>query len=1173
MAIKLGDALLFLGAKRDGLDRDLRKAEEDTRSWTSRVSDGIGIALGGALLGAVSAGIVGVARLGQNMIQFSADSRQAVRNLQSELGTTTDQAEILGQVAKRVWADNFTANIQDAAAAVGLARRAFRDLSAQELQSVTAVGLAISDTYGAQYERVIDSAASLMADFGLTSQEALDFVAAGYQRGLDRSGDFLESITEYSPQFATAGASAAQFFSTLETGLQGGVLGTDKAADMFKEFRVRILDGSEATRTALGQIGLDADQVTAQLGSGAITVADAFSIVQDRLRNTDDQAVQLQAGVGLLGTQFEDLGAAALEIDPLNTTMEELAGAADATAVRYTSLSGLVQGMGRRLQVALEPAVGVFLDMANEAGPAVEAMFGRLEANASTFAAGFAAVIRGVAGVLRQLWRTIRGDSGEELGATATEAGAWGRNIVIQLARGMASAISAVVSVIQAIGQTIAGWLRPGSPPKILPDIDKWGTAAIQEWIGGMLSADVSGLRGLGDQIMGTLGNIGGGAAVALFNQISGSVEGLFRSFAEEDDTDLIGRIMGSRAAIAQALRDIENVGQVGTAAYEALQASLAPLPDVALDYVEAMLQAAQAQEAVRQAQENLNQVTEEYEAQLAPISAELRAIQDARANRSDEQRIAQLQAALARGRLSDEEKILAQEEIRERQLRIRERALQAAQAQAEAAAQAEVEAAEEAQDAAAEELDLQEELLRAQEENQGLVQNQIQLLDRLAEALENVAGAAGGIGGGGLGEDLAGLGGLTPGGINFPDPGEIPNPLEGLGDDLDLEGLQAEIADIFGPLQTQIDELGGTFEGITGEGGIFDNLGQRLQELKDQYLEPVRQAILILGAAFVGAQIGGAIAGIAAAIGGLSGAGGVFGAISAAVAALGGPLVVLAALIAALAAAWSTDFLGMQTTITGLWDLMREIFRLIWERAEEMGQHIEEALLKVREWFITKVPAALDTLKEKARLAMENVQEKIKGLADTAAEKLEPFRTLIRETIPAAWEEFKGAIQGVLDTVGGRISSFVSGPLDSIRGAFESISGAVERVLGWISDLAEGLGNIPIPEWLESHSPPPLADAFGYINEGIREMTQSRLPALAAGLRALPEPDLGGLAGAAEAVGAGGGGEGGVLDPAPRVTIGQITITDRGAADVLLAFLRGEVADLDLVSFGGYTG
>src|SRR5690606_11368167 len=129
---------------------------------------------------------------------------------------------------------------------------------------------------------------------GTSEATALDLITAAFQRGLNSSGDLLESITEYGPQFGSGGASASQFFSVLETGLSTGVMGVDKAGDMYKEFAVRIQDGSTLTRESLQMLGLDADAILSGLARGTLEPIDAFEMVQGALRGTGNEALQMQ---------------------------------------------------------------------------------------------------------------------------------------------------------------------------------------------------------------------------------------------------------------------------------------------------------------------------------------------------------------------------------------------------------------------------------------------------------------------------------------------------------------------------------------------------------------------------------------------------------------------------------------------------------------------------------------------------------------------------------------------------------------------------------------------------------------------------------------------------------------------------------------------------------------
>lgn len=937
MSFKIGDALVYLGVKDGGLEKGLGESKKKTDSWVSSVSAGIGIALGDAIVNTVGRGIQAIGNMGKEVVNFASDSRQATANLQSELGTTAEEAQTLGEIAKRVWSHNFSDNVLEAADAVGIVRRQMSNLSAEGIQQATEMAFAFRDAYGADLPQSISAARTLMENFNLTQQEAWDFMAAGYQRGLDRSGDFLDSINEYAPQFQAAEATAGQFFSAMQTGLQGGMLGTDRALDMFKEFRVRLLDGSETTALGLRQIGLSMDDVTERINSGQASVADIFTEVNSRLSATDDTAVQMQAGVALLGTQFEDMGTqAALATNLAAVGMEDLEGAADAVGARYNTLGNFFQGMGRRLTAALEPAAGVFLDFANEAMPTMETAFQRIEANAKTFAAGFVGIIKGVAAVGRSFFQGFRRDGDAGMTQTAQAAGGWGRNIVVMLARGMAGAMTAVVQVLNAIGRTIANWLKPGSPPRITPDIDKWGAGMIDAWLEGAESADVGRLSGLGKRINNILGSFGSGASVAVFNKISSGIQGLLRSVPGTDkDQGLIGRIMGSRGAVAAAIAEIERTGTVGKATYDMLGRALSPLPKLAQDYVRAMLDVAAADKAVAAAQEALTAVTQKYEDQLKPINAELAAIQRQKADQADDERLAELRQAIARGALSAEEEELAQMEIRRIELEKQKRALEDERDTAVDAAQEKLTAAELEQQAAQDALALQEALMQAQQDTNALIGQQISLLQGLAGAMagigEGLADAISGAAGGGI--DLSDLVSGAGDGLGLDEA--IGSELEGLMDNFDLEGIMAEVQSAFAPLQTEVEGLGETFGGLQEKMGPvatwFQNAGATIRTFIDEHAEPLKGVIVGVGAAFVTAQIATYIQGIIAAL-----------------TILGGPVTWIIGLIGLLAAAWVTDFGGIRGHTQEFVDWATAVFTQFWTWLQGLWQQYGDQITTV---------------------------------------------------------------------------------------------------------------------------------------------------------------------------------------------------------------------------------
>lgn len=376
MAFTLGQALVYLGADKEKLKADLAGAKSDVSSWASGVASTVGTVMTGAVVAGAGIAVAGVAAIGKAAFGVAEDTKNAANIMVGEFDITAEEAKRTAEIGSQVWGNNFAGSIEDAARAVGLVNQQMGEMDDAGLKRSAENAIRLRDAFGIETEEGVSTAKTLMDEFGLSADQAFDFIAAGQQKGLNRSGDFLDTITEYSTQFSEAGANAGQFFSFLESGLAGGMLGTDKAADLFKEFRLRILDGSDATAAALERINLD--HLYGELEDGQITVAEAFEQVNAALANTDDAAARLQIGAALMGTQFEDMGddaVAALSL--VGTSLDDLAGATDVIDQRYNSWPEMWEGLKRRTVLAIRPIGDALLNIANVVWPYIESAITR----------------------------------------------------------------------------------------------------------------------------------------------------------------------------------------------------------------------------------------------------------------------------------------------------------------------------------------------------------------------------------------------------------------------------------------------------------------------------------------------------------------------------------------------------------------------------------------------------------------------------------------------------------------------------------------------------------------------------------------------------------------------------------------------------------------------------
>lgn len=460
----VGELMARLGLDRTEFDKGLADAQA---AGASR-----GQLIGGALKGAMVAGLAGLAVVVgaalKTAFDAASDNRQAINNLQASLGVTREEAERLSKEGQQLWTNGFGGNLVEANERISSVRQNIKGLADEDLAEVAAGNSAIAETFQEDAQRVDSAVNVLMTQMGLSYQEAQDFITAGFQRGLNASGDFLDSIGEYSVQFNDMGMDASQMFSLMETGLQGGALGTDKAADSMKEFRIRTLEFTDDVWGPDGalRMALDDDtisQLYQGLQDGSVSVADAYQTIMPALQNMDNEVYRNTLGVKLFGTQWEDMGPTAMmSIDLTKTSLDSLSGSTDGLNVKYDSLSAAGEGLWRRTQVALIPVGDAMLELANAVMPHVFAAFTWLETNVppaiGAVERGFAIAIKAAQPVISQVQSVVAafgrgGDASSQFSGILTFLGeTWAKiAAVIKLAAELVLAI--VVPIFRGIAQ------------------------------------------------------------------------------------------------------------------------------------------------------------------------------------------------------------------------------------------------------------------------------------------------------------------------------------------------------------------------------------------------------------------------------------------------------------------------------------------------------------------------------------------------------------------------------------------------------------------------------------------------------------------------------------------------------------------------------------------------
>lgn len=327
--------------------KSIEKVGEDIENVAEKAGKGL-LAIGTAVAGA-----------GAYCLNFSTDFDKALNNVITKTGATAEETAGLEEVMEGVYSNNFGEDIADVGNSVATVKQQMK-LAGEELQTTTENALMLRDTFDFEVNESTRAAKMLMDQFGISSEGAFTLIAQGAQNGLDKNGDLLDTINEYSVHFKQAGFDAESMFNMLINGTESGTFSVDKLGDTVKEFFIRAKDGSDSTIGAFQKLGLNANKMTKKFAEGGTSAYEAYQTVNEALFNLNDTVKQNEIGVALYGTMWEDLGADGVQ------ALTNIDGAADQTAdtlekineTQYDDLGSSLEELGRTMNVEVIKPLG-----------------------------------------------------------------------------------------------------------------------------------------------------------------------------------------------------------------------------------------------------------------------------------------------------------------------------------------------------------------------------------------------------------------------------------------------------------------------------------------------------------------------------------------------------------------------------------------------------------------------------------------------------------------------------------------------------------------------------------------------------------------------------------------------------------------------------------------------
>lgn len=280
--------------------QDLSKYGEEIDNITNKMGNAAKFAGG-----TIAAGFAGFATVaGKEYIEMD----KAFSHLEARTNATGKELEALKNTSKTLYSEGFGENIPQISNDLSILAGQFKNLSEEQLTKMGKGIYTVTELWGQDFNEVSRTVSVLQKNFdGLSETDALDAITYGFQNGMDFSGEFLDTLREYAPQFKEMGMDVGNMMSVLQAGTDAGAWNLDKVGDAIKESHLRMGALDKATVEAYKSLGFNAEEYVGKIAKGGEVGNKAFQEVVRGLMKVEDATLRNQLATDLFGTQYEDL--------------------------------------------------------------------------------------------------------------------------------------------------------------------------------------------------------------------------------------------------------------------------------------------------------------------------------------------------------------------------------------------------------------------------------------------------------------------------------------------------------------------------------------------------------------------------------------------------------------------------------------------------------------------------------------------------------------------------------------------------------------------------------------------------------------------------------------------------------------------------------------------------
>lgn len=218
-------------------------------------------------------------------------------------------------------------------------------------------------------------------------------------------------------------------------------------------------------------------------------------------------------------------------------------------------------------------------------------------------------------------------------------------------------------------------------------------------------------------------------------------------------------------------------------------------------------------------------------------------------------------------------------------------------------------------------------------------------------------------------------------------------------------------------------------------------------------------------------------------------------------------PIVAIGAAVALLTKAWEGDWLGIRTAVTDFWNKYGE--PIFTEVQTWLAKNIPVAIQAASTFFTGTFLPAIKSIWEFIQtyviplfVALFRVEFAIAQKAGEALAGI--WQNVLWPALKNVWSFIQGSVIPIFQDIGSYLSD-TFGPtlhdltswLGDVTGGFDGITGAISSAIKWVSDLADAISNLKLPDWATPGSPTPAEIGFRGMAKALKTELNPQIGAL----------------------------------------------------------------------------